>query len=202
MKTLLLVLAGGGLLLLVTACASPTKNMVVLQSEPDGKTGEVVVSNRGGSQVLTQPGHTTEITDASAAPSPPVQMEPGQIAKTFGPALAALPDPPVRYILYFQSASAHLTPDSEKLVAEILLTVKTRQSTDLTIVGHTDRKGSRQQNYRLGLNRALAIKSLLVSKGVDPSIIEAESHGEDNPLIKTEDEAVEPRNRRVEVVVR
>ena len=202
MKTLLLVLAWGGFLLLFTSCASTTKNMVVLQSDPDGKTGEVVVSNRGGSQVLTQPGHTTEITDATAAPSKPVQVEPTQIAKTFGPALAALPDPPVRYILYFQPASANLTADSEKLITEILATVKTRQSTDLNIVGHTDRKGSRQQNYRLGLDRALAIKKLFISKGIDPAIIEAESHGEDNPLTKTEDEVIEPRNRRVEVTVR
>ena len=202
MKTLLLALAWGGLLLLLTSCASTAKNMVVLQSDPDGKTGEVVVSNRGGSQVLTQSGHTTEITDVTAAPSKPAQAEAGQIAKTFGPALAALPDPPVRYILYFQSSSANLTADSEKLVAEILANVKARQSTDLIILGHTDRKGSRQGNYRLGLDRALAIKKLLISKGVDPSIIETESHGEDNPLIKTEDEVAEPRNRRVEVTVR
>lgn len=202
MKTLLLALAWGGLLLLLSSCASTAKNMVVLQSDPDGKTGEVVVSNRGGSQVLTRSGHTTEITNATAAPSKPVQAESGQIAKTFGPALAALPDPPVRYILYFQSSSANLTEDSEKLIAQILASVKARQSTDLSIIGHTDRKGSRQGNYRLGLERALAIKKLLVSKGVDPSIIETESHGEDNPLIKTEDEVADPRNRRVEVTVR
>jgi outer membrane protein OmpA-like peptidoglycan-associated protein len=202
MKALLLVLTGSGILLLCSACASTTKNMVVLQSDPDGKTGEVVVSNQGGSQVLTQPGQTTEITDAGTAPSTPVETEPARVAKTFGPALAALPDPPVRYVLYFQSASAHLTADSEKLVAEILLTIKERQSTELSIVGNTDRKGSRQQNYRLGLNRALAIKSLLVSKGVDASIIEVESHGEDNPLVPTADEVAEPRNRRVEVTVR
>jgi outer membrane protein OmpA-like peptidoglycan-associated protein len=202
MKTLPLVLAWGGLLLLMSSCASTTKSMVVLQPDTDGKTGEVIVSNRGGSQVLTKPGHTTEISDATAAPSKPVQAETGEIAKTFGPALAALPDPPVHYILYFQSASASLTADSEKRILEILATARTRPSTDLSIVGHTDRKGSQQQNYRLGLNRALAIKSLLISKGVDPSIIEVESHGENNPLINTEDEVAEPRNRRVEVTVR
>jgi outer membrane protein OmpA-like peptidoglycan-associated protein len=202
MKRLPLALAWCGLLLLASSCASTTKNTVVLQPDADGKTGEVVVSNRGGSQVLTQPGQITEISNAASAPSTPAQAEPAAITKTFGPALAALPDPPVRYLLYFQSASSSLTPESEKLIAEILSSVKTRSSTDLSIVGHTDRKGSRQQNYRLGLNRALAIKSLLISKGIDPSIIEVESHGEDNPLIKTEDEVAEPRNRRVEVTVR
>jgi outer membrane protein OmpA-like peptidoglycan-associated protein len=176
--------------------------MVVLLSDPDGKTGEVVVATRGGSQVLTQSGQATEIADAVVAPSTPFQMEGGQVAQTFGPALAAQPDPPVRYTLYFQSASTNLTADSGKLIPEILSNVKTRRSTDLSIVGHSDRKGSRQRNYRLALDRALAIKTLLISKGVDASIIEAESHGEDNPLVKTEDEMVEPRNRRVEVTVR
>jgi outer membrane protein OmpA-like peptidoglycan-associated protein len=202
MKTLLLALAWGGCLLLFSSCASTSKNTVVLQPDPDGKTGELVVSNRGGSQVLTQPGQATQIVDATAAPSTPTRAEDDQIAKTFGPALAALPEPPVRYVLYFQSASTTLTADSQKLVAEILANVKARQSTDLSIVGHSDRKGPRQLNYRLALDRALAVKSLLISKGVDPSIIEAESHGEDNPLIKTEDEVAEPRNRRVEVTVR
>jgi outer membrane protein OmpA-like peptidoglycan-associated protein len=201
-KALLLVLAWGVLLLLSSSCASTTKSMVVLQSDPDGTTGEVVVANRGGSQVLTQSGHATEITNATAAPSTPFHVEGGQVAQTFGPALAAQPDPPLRYLLYFQSASTTLTAESGKLIPEILSTVKTRRSTDLSIVGHSDRKGTRQRNYRLALDRALAIKNLLISKGVDPSIIEAESHGEDNLLIKTEDEVVEPRNRRVEVTVR
>jgi outer membrane protein OmpA-like peptidoglycan-associated protein len=215
-KAGLLLLTGGVLLLLSTSCAPatkttapppvttapPPKSMVVLLSDPDGKTGEVVVANKGGSQVLTQSGHATEIEDATAAPSTPVQLDDSQITKTFGPALAAMPEPPKRYLLYFESSSTNLTADSEKLILEILSTVKTRQSIDVSIVGHTDRKGPRQLNYRLALDRALAIKNLLISKGVDPASIETESHGEDNPLIRTEDEVEEPRNRRVEVTVR
>jgi outer membrane protein OmpA-like peptidoglycan-associated protein len=215
-KARLLLLAWGVLLLLSTSCGPtpkstvpvtkstvpPPKSMVVLLSDPDGKTGEVVVANKGGSQVLSQSGHTTEIEDATAAPSTPFRMDDSQITKTFGPALAAMPEPPMRYLLYFDASSTNLTADSEKLIPEILSTIKTRQSTDVSIVGHTDRKGPRQRNFRLALDRALAIKNLLISKGVDPSIIETESHGEDNPLIRTEDEVEEPRNRRVEVTVR
>jgi outer membrane protein OmpA-like peptidoglycan-associated protein len=54
----------------------------------------------------------------------------------------------------------------------------------------------------LGLERVESVKALLVSKGVDPSGIEVASHGEDNPLVETEDEVAEPRNRRIEITVR
>ena len=42
----------------------------------------------------------------------------------------------------------------------------------------------------------------LASQGIEREFIEASSHGEDNPLIKTDDDVPEPRNRRVEIVVR
>jgi outer membrane protein OmpA-like peptidoglycan-associated protein len=92
--------------------------------------------------------------------------------------------------------------ESEKRITQILQNVKARQSTDIRIVGHTDRVGKREGNYQLGLDRAQQIKGVLVSKGVDPAFIEVESHGEDNPLIPTDNEAPEPRNRRVEVTVK
>jgi outer membrane protein OmpA-like peptidoglycan-associated protein len=54
----------------------------------------------------------------------------------------------------------------------------------------------------LGLERAISIRSILVSYGVDPSGIGVVSHGEDNPSIETEDNVAEPRNRRVEITIR
>jgi outer membrane protein OmpA-like peptidoglycan-associated protein len=57
-------------------------------------------------------------------------------------------------------------------------------------------------NYKLGLDRAQEIRDLLVSQGIDPKVIEVTSHGEDNPLVKTEDDVPEPKNRRVEIVIR
>jgi outer membrane protein OmpA-like peptidoglycan-associated protein len=50
--------------------------------------------------------------------------------------------------------------------------------------------------------RKQSIKAILVSKGVDSSGIEVASHGEDNPVVKAEDEVAEPLNRRIEITVR
>jgi len=85
---------------------------------------------------------------------------------------------------------------------EILPAVASRKTSGVSVVGHADREGTRQLNCQLGLDRALAIKQLLITKGIDPRNIEVTSHGEDNPLIKTKDNVPEPRNRRVEVVLR
>jgi outer membrane protein OmpA-like peptidoglycan-associated protein len=52
------------------------------------------------------------------------------------------------------------------------------------------------------MERTELVKQMLVAKGIDIECIDTSSHGEDNPVIKTDDESPEPRNRRVEVVVR
>ena len=183
------------------SCA-PKKNLVVLLPDPDGKVGKIEVSNKAGTQLLTEPRQASEIKAADTLPTSPVLMKQEEVAKIFGEALAAQPDPPVRFLLYFQSGTTELTEESQRKISEILAAIEARKSRDISIVGHTDRVGSREANYQLGLERADSTKALLISKGVDPSGIEVASHGEDNPLVKTEDEAAEPRNRRVEVTVR
>jgi outer membrane protein OmpA-like peptidoglycan-associated protein len=188
-------------LFFLISCA-PKKNLVVLLPDPDGKVGKIEVSNKGGTQSLTEPRQATEIKTADVSPSSPVSMKQEEVVKIFGDALSAQPDAPLRFLLYFQSGTTELTEESQRQVSEILAAIEVRKSKDVSIVGHTDRVGSTETNYRLGLERAESIKSILLSKGVDPSGIEVTSHGEDNPLVKTEDEVAEPRNRRIEITVR
>jgi outer membrane protein OmpA-like peptidoglycan-associated protein len=202
MKALRIVLVFSVLLIFLNACSTPHKNLFVLIPDPDGKLGEIIITNKGGSEVIARPGYATEVKVANVAPSVPFPLGESQINEIFGAALAAQPEPPTRYILYFKTATTYLTENSEKLLPEILSTIEARKSRDVSIIGHTDRVGSRQQNYKLGLDRASRIKEILISKGADPSIIDVSSHGEDNPLIQTEDEVSEPLNRRVEVTVR
>ena len=52
------------------------------------------------------------------------------------------------------------------------------------------------------VGRAKSVARYLVSKGVPEDSIQITSHSENNPLIKTGDNVREPRNRRVEVIVR
>lgn len=202
MKASRVALACGVFLFFLTSCASSKQSLIVLQSDPDGRTGEVVVTNKVGSQVLTRAGEATEVRNGNTPPSAPFRVAEAEIAKTFGPALAAQPAPPVLYVLHFRTGTTDLVAESQKLLAKILESAKARHSTDISVIGHTDRVGKREGNYQLGLYRALQVKDILVSKGVDPTFIEVESHGEDNPLIHTGNEVAEPRNRRVVVTVK
>jgi outer membrane protein OmpA-like peptidoglycan-associated protein len=186
---------------LLISCAS-RKTLVVLLPEDDGQAGEVVVESKGGTQVLTEPHQATEVKAADVSPTAPVTMKEEEVLRIFGKALDALPEPPIRFLLYFISGTPELTADSKRQIPEILRAIEARRSTNIAIVGHTDRVGSREKNQKLGLDRAISVRNILVSSGIDPSGIGVVSHGEDNPLVETEDNIEEPRNRRVEITVR
>lgn len=188
-------------LFFLISCA-PKKNLIVLLPDPDGKVGKVVVSNKAGTQLLTESRHATEVKAMDVSPTSPVFMKEEEVFKIFGEALSAQPEIPLRFLLCFESGTTELTIESQRQISEILGAIEARKSKDISIVGHTDRVGSREANYKLGLERADSIKAILVSKGVDPSGIEVASHGEDNLLVRTEDEVAEPRNRRIEITVR
>ncbi len=54
----------------------------------------------------------------------------------------------------------------------------------------------------MALDRARVTSDILVASGSVRAHISVTSHGEGNPLIKTADEIAEPKNRRVEVVIK
>jgi outer membrane protein OmpA-like peptidoglycan-associated protein len=190
------------LLTLLSLASCANKNVVVLLPGPDGKAGQILVSNKGGAQLLAEPKQASAIQSQTVSPSTPFPMTDEKIRATYGEALTALPPSPIHFILYFKTGSTELTEESRKLLDEVLSTTLSRKSTDVSVVGHTDRVGTREDNFKLALGRAELVKQILVSQGIDPDFIDVTSHGEDNPLVKTEDEVSEPRNRRVEVVVR
>jgi outer membrane protein OmpA-like peptidoglycan-associated protein len=128
---------------------------------------------------------------------------PGQeVDAIAGPALAALPKPPARFILYFEHDSVDLTPESHARLEKVLKTIRERAPVDVSVVGHTDTVGKKEYNYALSMKRAKAVASILLGKGIDPSVLDITSHGKDNPLVPTRDQVSEPRNRRVEITIR
>lgn len=195
-RTLLLILC-----LAFAGCAAKGTT-VVLIADPDGTTGQVEVSTAAGAQSLAAPGQSTHVKDASAAPGPLRTLDQDTIEKDYGQALLAMPEPPETFLLYFEYGRSELTAESQPVPAMILETILRRNSHDVRINGHSDTVGKSEDNARLSLERAKGARDLLVTKGVDPSIIKIFSHGEGNPLIPTPDETPEPRNRRVEVLVR
>jgi len=195
-----LLLFSVAILLLSTGCAK--KTTVVLLADPDGKVGHVTVANDAGSVDITQVSEATVVKGRKAAPTAPEKMSEDQIATDFSMVLSVLPEQPEHFILYFKKQSKQLTDEAKKVIPEILEMIKERKSEDISVIGHADTAGNPQYNLWLSKKRATAVSRLLVKEGVAPVHIKTTSHGEENLLIKTADNVSEPRNRRVEVVVR
>jgi outer membrane protein OmpA-like peptidoglycan-associated protein len=52
------------------------------------------------------------------------------------------------------------------------------------------------------LQRAQVVRELLIAQGFKPELIEAVGRGEREPVVPTEPNVDEPRNRRAEIIVR
>jgi outer membrane protein OmpA-like peptidoglycan-associated protein len=189
-----------GVAALVASCGP--KNMVVLIPDPDGSVGQITVSNAAGSVDIDQAHQATVIKDAQTAPAQPEQLDADEVHKRFGAVLAAVPPPPVHFMLYFQSDSVQLLPQSRRQLTEIKDEYQRRRPTRVSVVGHTDTLGDKAYNVKLSMRRAMAVKTLLMDAGIDESAIDISSHGEENPLVKTADNVANAKNRRVEVVIR
>ena len=185
---------------MVSGCAGPKSYVLLLPK--DGKvSGEVTVTNAKGSQVLNRSWQKTEIAGADTRPSVPVLLD-GKVAQPeLSKVLAALPSTPVHYLLFFRLDSTELMPDSRLLLHEIVKSVQLRHPVRLSIVGHTDTVGTEAYNHQLGRLRAEAVFALLKSLGADPVVVETVSKGKSEPLVRTPDQTLEPRNRRVEIAI-
>jgi len=71
----------------------------------------------------------------------------------------------------------------------------------LKIEGHTDNAGNDDANMKLSEDRAEAVKTYLVSKGISADRITAEGFGETMPIADNGTAAGRTKNRRVEIKV-
>lgn len=189
----------------LAGCASPPppppafpKSYVVLLPSADGSVGQVTVQGDKGSQRLTQANQAAG-ADGSAAPRP---VDAAQLKQDFGDAMAARPAKPEQFLLYFERGGTDLTAESRALLPRILELARTRPAVDMSVIGHTDTQGAAETNERLALQRAGAIAQLLRQQGLNLAALVVESHGERNLLVPTPDNVDEPRNRRVEILLR
>ena len=187
------------LIALASGCAKRT--LVALAPDPDGKTGSITLGNEAGSVSIDAPYQASYIGDAKVQPTAPIDLGKDALDKIFAEALSIQPKRPQHFLLYFEK-DITLTTDSAKLLPDIIAAIRERNSTDISVVGHTDTVGSSEYNTVLSSNRANAVKDLLVRQGAQADTIRTTSHGKANLLIPTGDNVNEPRNRRVEVIVR
>ena len=98
--------------------------------------------------------------------------------------------------------TTELTAESKSLIPAILSLAQKREFYEISIIGHSDTVGSDEYNMRLSSARATVVRDALLSLGIRSSQVELRYHGKRDPVVPTGDNVREPRNRRVEVVVR
>ncbi|MGE3772319.1 MAG: OmpA family protein [Gammaproteobacteria bacterium] len=197
MKTRFLVL---GVVLVLGGCAAGPQDRVVLLPGADGQVGRIAINPGAGETVLGAAWASASVDGKGRLAQ--AQSSAAQVSQDFGAALGALPPRPKSYTLYFELDSDRLTAESAAQAEAVLAEIAARPVADVIVIGHTDRAGDLAYNDALSLQRAEALRELLIAKGGDASRIGVAGRGEREPLVPTADEVPEPRNRRAELSVR
>jgi outer membrane protein OmpA-like peptidoglycan-associated protein len=103
--------------------------------------------------------------------------------------------------LFFELNKATLTPESEPELKRIVSVLNENKSLVIEISGHTDNTGSDEFNNKLSLERADAVRTYLVSAGVDGKRINTKGYGKTKPKESNDTEEGRAANRRVEFVI-
>lgn len=120
---------------------------------------------------------------AEAPPSPDVPMKPQD----------------AMYLVFFDFNSSKIGPGGDSVVDAVAQEVKGRSLNTVKVVGHADTSGPKAYNNKLGMKRANAVRDSLAQRGIDASMISVDTRGEEELLVKTEDNVREPANRRAQI---
>ncbi len=182
---------------LCAACAPAGRVVLLPQSNA---SSAVVVTTASGSAQLNTPyaaadlGRKGELT--------PVRSSEAEVRERYPDLLRLQPPTPQRFTLNFLPGTSNLTPESTAELDTVMSAARARSGGEIVVVGHTDRQGAADANDALSLRRANAIRDLLVEMGFRGDLVAPVGRGEREPLVATEDDVPEPRNRRAEIIVR
>ena len=110
--------------------------------------------------------------------------------------------------ILFDFDKADIKPTAETELTKLGLIIREKRTGDVTIIGHTDAKGS--DNYNMGLSdrRATAVKNWLVKYAqINAEVITTEGLGETQPIAPnvkadgSDDIDGRTKNRRVDVII-
>jgi OOP family OmpA-OmpF porin len=122
-----------------------------------------------------------------APPSPPPPPAPAAQAQTFQ--------------VYFGLNEATLTGRNLATVRDAASAATKGAATRIEVTGYTDTSGNAVANQALSERRAKAVTAALVRDGVAAGTISTQARGDTNAAVATGPGVVEPKNRRVEIVL-
>ena len=98
----------------------------------------------------------------------------------------------------FENASAKIDVANSPQLKKYADFMKLNTEYDVTIIGHTDSRGSAAFNKTLSTKRAVSVKNDLVSRGVEDSRIKTLGSGEEQPIADNATAEGRAKNRRIE----
>ena len=117
-----------------------------------------------------------------------------------GPSPAIAQQPAAEpFRIFFDWGKPDISRDAAAILDELLAEQARNPGITLAIEGHSDRSGSTAANRRAAWKRADSVRAYLAERGVAPSRMTMASHGEERPIVPTEDGVREAQNRRVEI---
>jgi outer membrane protein OmpA-like peptidoglycan-associated protein len=98
----------------------------------------------------------------------------------------------------FETGKATIDPGSTYILDEVADILKSNPAiSKMTIEGHTDSSGDAALNKQLSQERADAVKTYIVGKGIDAGRMDAMGYGAEQPIASNDTEDGRAKNRRV-----
>lgn len=104
--------------------------------------------------------------------------------------------------IYFDTDSSIPLQSSTTELQLILTFLQTNPDVIIEVAGHTDNTGDKIHNQKLSKNRAIAISTYLLSKGIPASRVVSTGYGDTKPIGDNATIAGKQRNRRTEIIIR
>lgn len=160
--------------------------------------GECVRTGHWTKELATaecDPGLMPKVAAAPAEPAPVARVAPALAPVTEKVAMDA--------DAMFDFDKSELKPNGKKELDEVVrkLNLAGAELKLITSTGHTDNIGSTEYNIDLSLRRAEAVKSYLISQGVDGNHINTVGKGEAQPFASNTTAQSRAENRRVDIEV-
>lgn len=131
----------------------------------------------------------------------PVVEKPDSVADSLALLRASMPRDMLIFF-DFDKAQIKEDPSSDTGITGFKNWLEKYPSSVLSITGHTDFIGTPEYNYRLGMERAEAVKNYLEKKGIPPGRMIIESKGGDHPAGPHYTSAGRAMNRRTVVTIK
>ncbi|SMG13725.1 Outer membrane protein OmpA [Marivirga sericea] len=103
--------------------------------------------------------------------------------------------------VYFGQGSYEILEASHPELDRLIRLMRSSETMEIEIGGHTERRGSARLNKILSQDRADAVKAYLVQAGIDEKRIKTKGYGSSKPITDGTTEKERKQNRRVEYTI-